>query len=399
MKRIYLCGPTVYSDIHIGNLRPILTFDIFLRALRYLNKDYIFVHNITDIDDKIIEKAFKDKVSEREISEKFFKQYKEILDELNIEKPNKLPKVTTNIEKIIKFIAKLIKNNSAYVADGNVYFDVLKFKDYGKLSNQKLDESRYFKTDNKKNPADFALWKKTSKGKTFDSPWGKGRPGWHTECATLVNEYFNGQTIDIHGGGTDLLFPHHENELAQYKKATNKDITREWKHVGHVNWANKKMSKSTGNIITGKEFINKNGGDLLRFIYFVSSVTSPIDLDESKILDYKRIFDKWENAYMHARITHKKTSVSAFAKKLETWEFNDAQTMLAHTIKAFNSKKDIKSASQLVEMMRLIGFNFTDKEIKPKDKKLYKDWQKLVKDKNFKQADKLRNKLLKLRII
>lgn len=281
---IYLCGPTVYDEVHIGNLRPVITFDILVRVFNFLGIEFKYVHNLTDIDDKIIAKANEEKESESTVSERYIVSYKNTLLLYNVFFPNIIPKVTDNIEKIIELIKELVNANCAYVDSlGNVLFRLNSFFDYGGLSGQKKDEMKK-KTDEKKdNVEDFVLWKKTISGISWDSPWGKGRPGWHTECFFFVDDLFNGKTITIHGGGVDLVFPHHENERAQFFSLRFKEISKIWIHVSHVFWNNSKLSKSTGNIFYASDFYKKYGSDVLRYIFFSSHYRQTINLSNRLI--------------------------------------------------------------------------------------------------------------------
>ncbi|MCK5945919.1 MAG: class I tRNA ligase family protein, partial [Mycoplasmataceae bacterium] len=263
MKNIYVCGPTVYSKAHIGNLRPIITFDIFIRSLEALGNKVNLIHNITDIDDKIITAAAKEKTTEVEISSKYKKYYLDILERSNVNIPENMPGVVENMESIVEYIAKLVELGNAYEANGSVYFDITSVEGYGKLSNRDINKNIDKENKEKKHQADFAIWKATKEGVKYDSPWGKGRPGWHTECAVFINEIVKGESLDIHGGGIDLLFPHHENENIQYEAVNKKEIAKEWRHIGKLNIDGEKMSKSIGNIMDASEFMDEHGEDVL----------------------------------------------------------------------------------------------------------------------------------------
>ncbi len=284
---IYTCGVTVYDLCHIGHARSIIAFDVIYRYLNFKGYNVIFVRNFTDIDDKIINKANQIGVPFHEVSEKYIKEYYIDIGKLNIKKPTYEPKATEHIKDMIDFVKVLIDKGYAYEVDGDVYFEVEKFKDYGKLSKKNIDDlmagARIEVNDKKKNPLDFALWKKSKENEPFwDSPWGKGRPGWHLECSVMSMKYL-GETFDIHGGGKDLIFPHHENEIAQSEAYSGKPFAIYWIHNGFVNINKEKMSKSLGNFLTIREVTEKINPDILRFFLLTSHYRSPIDFSEENI--------------------------------------------------------------------------------------------------------------------
>jgi len=255
---MYVCGPTVYNYVHIGNMRPVITFDMVYKYLKYLGYDVTYASNFTDINPKITMAAKELSVTEREIADKFIKAYLDDLNSYNCSEIDARPRVIDHLDDIFNFINKLIEKDYAYVKDGDVYFRVSKIKDYGVLSNQDINDllsgARVEIDEKKENSLDFALWRKTDEGETFDSPWGKGIPGWHTECVVMINKLF-GKKIDIHAGGVDLKFPHHENEIAQSIALNDNYIANYWMHNGHININDEKMSKSLGNFILAKDFI------------------------------------------------------------------------------------------------------------------------------------------------
>ena len=284
---IYTCGVTVYDLCHIGHARSIIAFDVIFRYLEYKGYNVVFVRNFTDIDDKIINKANQLGVPFNEISEKYIKEYYIDIGKLNIKKPTYEPKATEHINDMIEFVKVLIDKGYAYEVDGDVYFEVQKFKDYGKLSKKNIDDlmagARIEVSEKKKNPLDFALWKKSKENEPFwDSPWGKGRPGWHLECSVMSMKYL-GETFDIHGGGKDLIFPHHENEIAQSEAFSGKTFANYWIHNGFVNINKEKMSKSLGNFLTIREVTERIHPDVLRFFLLTSHYRSPIDFSEENI--------------------------------------------------------------------------------------------------------------------
>ena len=290
--KMYVCGPTVYNYIHLGNARPIVVFDTLARYFKYKGMEVDYVQNFTDVDDKIINKSIEEGISASEVSEKYIKCFFEDINRLNILDSVKRPKVTENMEEIIEIIQKLIDNGFAYEKDGDVYFEVKKYKDYGKLSNQKIEElelgARIDVSEIKKNPMDFALWKKKKDGEPFwVSPWGQGRPGWHIECSAMAKKYL-GDTFDIHGGGQDLVFPHHENEIAQSKCAYHGNFANYWLHNGFIQINGDKMSKSTGNFFLLREILEKFSGNAVRLFILSTHYRKPINFSFENMEDTKK---------------------------------------------------------------------------------------------------------------
>ena len=279
--KMYACGPTVYNYIHIGNARPLCIFDILRRYLEYRGYNVKFVQNFTDIDDKIIRRANEEHVDFSEISERYIKEFWTDADGLNVRHATINPKATENIDAIIQIISTLIEKGYAYEAQGDVYFSTEKFKDYGKLSHQPLEDleagARIMVGEVKREPMDFAVWKAAKPGEpAWDSPWGKGRPGWHIECSAMNWRYL-GDTIDIHCGGQDLIFPHHENEIAQSECFTGKPFAHYWMHNGYINVDNVKMSKSLGNFFTVRDVAEKYGYEPIRYLLIAAQYRSPIN--------------------------------------------------------------------------------------------------------------------------
>ena len=291
--KMYVCGPTVYNYIHLGNARPIVVFDTLARYFKYKGMEVDYVQNFTDVDDKIINKSIEEGISASEVSEKYIKCFFEDINRLNILESVKRPKVTENMAEIIEIIQKLIDNGFAYEKDGDVYFEVKKYKDYGKLSNQKIEElelgARIDVSEIKKNPMDFALWKKKKKeGEPFwESPWGQGRPGWHIECSAMAKKYL-GDTFDIHGGGQDLVFPHHENEIAQSKCAYHGNFANYWLHNGFIQINGDKMSKSLGNFFLLREILEKFSGNVVRLFILSTHYRKPINFSFENMADTKK---------------------------------------------------------------------------------------------------------------
>lgn len=279
--RMYACGPTVYNFIHVGNARPIIMFDVLRRYLEYRGYEVTFVQNFTDVDDKIIKRANEEGISSEAVAEKYIEEYYTDCKGLGVRKATIHPKATENMDQIISIIETLIEKGYAYEVNGDVYYRTLKFADYGKLSHQPLDElqagARIDVADVKENPMDFALWKAAKPGEPYwESPWGQGRPGWHIECSAMSNRYL-GHTIDIHCGGQDLIFPHHENEIAQSEAANGCKFVNYWLHNGFINIDNKKMSKSLGNFFTIREAAGAYGYDAIRMFMLMSHYRSPLN--------------------------------------------------------------------------------------------------------------------------
>ena len=284
--KMYICGPTVYNYIHIGNARPVLFFDLVHRYFKYLGYEVEFVSNVTDVDDKIINRAIEEEVTEAEIAEKYLNYFLECNQLLNALPFTSMPKVTENMDEMIQFIHELVERGFAYAVDGDVYFRIDKVREYGQLSGKKIEElevgARIAEDSKKENPLDFVLWKKTDKGITWDSPWGAGRPGWHTECVVMIGKEFGGK-IDIHGGGTDLQFPHHENEIAQSICMNGHSLANYWMHVGRLGLNNEKMSKSLGNVINVKDLIEAIDANAFRLFMLSVHYRQPINYTEENI--------------------------------------------------------------------------------------------------------------------
>lgn len=330
--KMYVCGPTVYNYIHLGNARPIVVFDTLARYFEHKGMEVEFVQNFTDVDDKIINKSMEEGTSASEVSEKYIKYFFEDISKLNILEGVKRPKVTENMAEIIEIIQKLIDNGFAYEKDGDVYFEVKKYKDYGKLSNQKIEElelgARIDVSEIKKNPVDFALWKKKKDGEPFwESPWGQGRPGWHIECSAMAKKYL-GDTFDIHGGGQDLVFPHHENEIAQSKCAYHGNFANYWLHNGFIQINGDKMSKSLGNFFLLREILEKFSGNVVRLFILSTHYRKPINFSFENMEDTKKALqnivksmNKFENIvekYKNEKIENVKNS--EFSQKIEEFD-------------------------------------------------------------------------------
>lgn len=420
MFKIYVCGPTVYSDVHIGNLRAIIAFDFILKSRQFLLKPYNFVHNITDIDDKIINRSIEENKTEKEISEKYTKGYLALLKKLNISTISKIEKVTDNVPLLIEFIQMMIDKGHAYVVQDGVLFNTKSIENYGMVSNLKTEFGISEEVNpNKINKEDFYLWKATEKGIKYDSPWIEGRPGWHTECAALIYKNFGNEGIDVHGGGRDLVFPHHENENAQYLSLFDQPITKEWRITGQINLDNVKMSKSLGNTIKAADFIKQNGPDFLRMIILSHKFSSEINIDDNLNENIEKILKKYRKSYkmfMELNIFEKRVafgnidintvlnstseyvseSVKSIMESLEKYDFHDILFKLDQHIKNVNKDIDkIENLQILGIVFNVFKFQFIKDYVNDKVEKVYLSWQQEIKNKNYKEADKLRQKLIK----
>ena len=299
--KIYVCGPTVYNFIHIGNARPFVVFDTLRKYLEHKGNKVNFVQNFTDVDDKIINRSIEEGISASEVSEKYIAEYFTDVKELNIEPATVHPKVSENITEIINFVQTLIDKGYAYAVDGDVYYSTRMFEGYGKLSGQNIDDleagARISVDERKKDPLDFALWKarKIDGEPAWESPWGMGRPGWHIECSAMSNKYL-GESIDIHAGGMDLAFPHHENEIAQTEAYTGKPFATYWMHNGYITIDNEKMSKSKGNFFTVRDILKKYSGEELRYFLLSGHYRSPINFSEDLMIQSRNALGRINNA-------------------------------------------------------------------------------------------------------
>lgn len=425
---IYVCGPTVYNYIHIGNARPICVFDVLRRFLKYIGYEVKFVQNFTDVDDKIIRKANEEGVEASEISEKYIKEYLVDLHGLNALEADISPKVTESMDIIIDLIKILVDKGYAYEAGGDVYFRTRKFKGYGKLIKQSIDDlmsgARIDVNDIKEDPLDFALWKAAKEGEPFwESPWGNGRPGWHIECSAM-SKYYIGETIDIHGGGVDLIFPHHENEIAQSEAATGEPLAHYWMHNGHINIDNKKMSKSAGNFFTTRDVAEKYGYEAIRYLMIQAHYRSPInysiELLEACKASLERLYNcrnSIDRAVDTASDGALSDEVKAFIEKRKA-QFIDALSDDLNTadglsaifelVREINSlivcgnasKNDLKACADVFdELTEVLGicYNRKKEEAIPEEiMALAAERQEARKAKDFAKADALRDKISEL---
>jgi cysteinyl-tRNA synthetase len=303
---MYVCGPTVYNYIHIGNARPFIIFEVVRRFLKFKGYRVKYIQNLTDIDDKMINKAKELKITVSKLADKFIQEYFIDVDSLNIERADVHPRATEHIKEIIELVKGLEKKGYAYEIDGDVFFDVSKFKGYGKLSGQNIEElkagARVEVDERKKESIDFALWKSAKEGEpSWESPWGKGRPGWHIECSAMSMKYL-GKSFDIHTGGSDLVFPHHENEIAQSEAYTNQQFVRYWMHNGYLCLNNQKMSKSLGNIMKVRDINQKYKGEIIRYFILSAHYRSPLNFSEEQLQQAKSSLQRLNNTIFN--LTH-----------------------------------------------------------------------------------------------
>ena len=422
---IYVCGPTVYNYVHIGNTRPMIVFDVLRRTFEYLGYKVTFVSNFTDVDDKIIKAAKEEGITEKELTDKYIKAYEDVRRDLNLLFPTYAPRVTNTMDAIINFIDGLVKDGYAYEVDGDVYFRVSKIKEYGQLSGIKIEDlvagasDRVDENDKKEESTDFAFWKKTDEGIHFDSPWSKGRPGWHTECVVMINDIFEDGKIDIHGGGQDLKFPHHENEIAQSMACHHHPIAHTWMHNQMINIDNQKMSKSLGNVIWAKDMIAKLGCNVYKWLMLSSHYRNPLNLTDEVVATVKKEVTKVDNVIktvsLYLQVNHvakgevNKQIVDDMVSALE----DDLNTSLALTkilnqVKVLNQlfrqkDKDDQAISEayqtLLAMVNVIGFVYEPKQLSDDELELYQSWNDAKAKKDFQIADKIRDELIDKGII
>ncbi len=425
--KIYVCGPTVYNYFHIGNARPFVVFDTLRKYLEYRGYRVNFVQNFTDVDDKIINKAREEGVSAGEVSEKYIAEYYKDAAALNVKKATVHPKVTENMDQIIAFVKDLIDLGYAYEVEGDVYYSTRAFKDYGKLSGQNIEDleagARIEVGEKKKDPLDFALWKarKTEDEIAWESPWGMGRPGWHIECSTMSKRYL-GDTIDIHAGGQDLAFPHHENEIAQSEAHSGKQFANYWMHNGYITIDNEKMSKSKGNFFTVRDILKSYDGEVIRFFLLSGHYRNPINFSDSLMEQAKNSLARMRNAKSNlSHLIHTCEGVMTEEEKAMLEGFDsyrrefiramdddlntaDAISAVFELITAVNTAvKDgcsrefaEKSLETLQELTDVLGLLQQEEEAAPVDdeiKALVEERQEARKNKNFARADEIRDLL------
>ena len=407
--RMYVCGPTVYDNPHIGNARPIVVFDVLFKILKKNYPKVTYVRNITDVDDKIIQSSKEKNISIEELTNKVIESFSEDCNYLNCEIPTHQPKATENIDLMIEMISELIKKGYAYENNKHVYFEVKKFKDYGQLSNKKLEDliagSRVEVSHNKKNSEDFVLWKPSENEEpSWDSPWGKGRPGWHLECSAMSKKFL-GEEFDIHGGGIDLLFPHHENEIAQSRCANDKKIfAKFWIHNAFITMSNEKMAKSQGNILKIKDFRNKISGQVLRLALMTAHYRQPLDWNDKLLDDCQNTINKWYNSYIDIE------GNTEISPKILHPLYDDLNTpgYIANLHQLYEEAQsgNEQDKSLFVSACQFVGllneskenwYKFKTKKALISEKEILQKIQERNKarvNKNYEEADKIRNDLL-----
>ena len=425
--KMYVCGPTVYNYIHIGNARPFIMFDTLRRYLQYKGYDVTFVQNFTDVDDKIIKRGHEEGISPEEVASKYINEYFVDADGLGIKRADVHPRVTDNIQQIIDFVRDLEDKGYAYEVNGDVYFDTKKFEGYGKLSKQNQDEleagARIEVNGQKRHPMDFVLWKSKKEGEPgWNSPWGEGRPGWHIECSVMSSRYL-GETIDIHAGGQDLAFPHHENEIAQSEARSGKTFSNYWVHNGYININNEKMSKSKGNFFTVRDISKQYDLEIVRFFMLSAHYRNPVNFSDEMLNQAKAGLERLYNAKEKLEFTISNLSESSI-KDEEKELINELES---YKTKFINSMEDdlntADAVSAIFELSKFINTNVNETSSlefakmcldkfneltgvlnivnKKNDDILDKDIEELIqkradakKNKDFKLADEIRQELL-----
>lgn len=414
---MYVCGPTVYNHMHIGNARPVIFFDTVKRFLEYIGYEVKMVSNFTDIDDKIIKKALEENIKEEEVSEKYIEAYLEACDKIGCCKDVVHPRVTENISEIIAFIDELVQKGFAYQNGDDVYFDVRSIDNYGILSNQKLDNlesgSRIDINTNKKDPADFTLWKKTKdEGKKWNSPFGEGRPGWHTECVVMIDKIFGG-IIDIHGGGNDLKFPHHENEIAQSNALHNHSIANYWLHNARIDLSGEKMSKSLGNVIWLKDIIETYPPQAYRLFVLANHYRQTINYNDELMnkmaMEWEKIEKTYVSLYRKIELINKDFDgntleiMDEFLNEI-AYDFNTANALsvIYNHLKTINKDLRTKDIDVVVlkndfvtlkAMLDIFGLYVNLNPLSNEEINLVNEWMNARNNKDFEKADLLRTEI------
>ncbi len=421
---MYVCGPTVYNHPHIGNARPIVVFDLLRRILIELGNEVHYVSNYTDVDDRIIQKAKDEGLDETQIAGRYIAAYEDVRRGLFADAVDAKPKVTENMDEIIAFIEELIELEFAYESNGDVYFRVNKVKDYGAISSQNIDAlkigARIEENMQKESSLDFVLWKDTNdEGIKWDSPWGQGRPGWHTECVVMIQDEFNTNLIDIHGGGQDLKFPHHENESAQAKAVHHHDIANYWVHNAMLNIDGEKMSKSLGNVTWAKDYIQQFGGNVTRYLLLSTHYRLILNISDDVLAQAQKEVQKFEGIFKQVSLKlssqgdtlgqeHDEGLFNDFMDQLKD-DMNVANALVHvnETVKKINqalrSQYDFEAISRpmntLVKMMNVLGLDFKLTQFTDEEKTLLSDWDIAKAEKRFEDADKLRVALIEAGVL
>ena len=421
---MYVCGPTVYDFVHIGNLRPVVVFDVLKKLLSALGYQVKHVSNYTDIDDRIIEKARKENLDEKSIASKFIKAYQTDVAKMNASLPDLTPTVTEHLPAMIDFIQSLMNKGFAYkTSSGDVFFRVRKIKDYGRLSHVDLDEikvgARVEENQEKEDPLDFALWKHTTEGITFPAPFGNGRPGWHTECVVMIQETFHQPLIDIHGGGFDLKFPHHENEIAQSQAMHQTHLANYWLHNGFINLNAEKMSKSTGNIFLAKDFLSTYEGPLLRYLLLATHYRMPVSITSTIIENTQQELSKLQIAVQQLAtliqlqggelVSNPLPAPVEFLQALaDDINTANALTYLHQYMKITNAmlrgktsaiKELIHRFFTMQAMLTILGLLISFPILTKEDHQLYKDYLSAKQAQDFPKSDTIRDALKKRLIL
>lgn len=419
---MYVCGPTVYGEAHIGNARPIIVFDTLRRLFLALGYKVDFVSNYTDVDDKIIQKAINESVDETVITQRYIEAYEAVRNSLNALPIEHNPRVTENIEGIVAFIQDLVNQGYAYDVNGNVYFRVEKANEYGEISKQRIEDllvgARIEAESEKENPLDFTLWKKTDQGIQWDSPWGKGRPGWHTECVVMIHEHFH-HMIDIHGGGMDLKFPHHENEVAQSRACLHHGLANVWMHNGMLNIDGEKMSKSLGNVMLAKDVIAQLGSAVVRWMMMSVDYRSPLNITDDVVETAKTEVNKALSALRQVEIKVQLSDLEikdmdhtafydAFLEAMQD-DLNTPNAMMRifDVVKAININlraRELKDEifaqyHDLKAMLEVLGIEHIYFNVSNELKEIYKKWNQAKIDKNFALADEYRKVLMEANVL
>ena len=414
---IYVCGPTVYNFPHIGNIRPVVFFDTLRKFLETVGYKVTYVSNFTDVDDKIINKAQEEKITEKELTDYYISEYLKTLDDFHVKRASQNPRVSEYMNQIIAYINDLVKKGSAYVNGGEVFFDVLSDKKYGELSkinlNDLINGARIDVNEKKKSPLDFLLWKDTKVGIKRNSPWGEGRPGWHTECCVMIHSIFNGK-IDIHGGGSDLKFPHHENEIAQSEAHDGNTLANFWIHNAMMNINGDKMSKSLGNVILAKDAIKEYGANLTRLLLLNAPYRSIIDFSDESLQNNKAILNKIEFVIKQSNLILNLNNINLEGEASKLTPFLEALsndmnipngiTYLHELIKESNieiRKKDrnldviASNFYTINKILYILGIAVPFKKFNDEEITLYNEYLNAKANKNFELSDNLRNELIK----
>lgn len=430
--KMYVCGPTVYNFFHIGNARPFIIFDTFRRYLEYRGYDVKYIQNFTDVDDKIIKRGNEEGITPEQVADKYIDEYFKDADGLGIKRATVHPRVTDNINEIIEFIKELEEKGYAYAVNGEVYFDTQKFEGYGKLSKQNQEDleagARIEVNSQKRHPMDFVLWKPRKEGEPgWESPWSVGRPGWHIECSVMSKRYL-GDTIDIHAGGQDLAFPHHENEIAQSEARSGKNFSNYWIHNGYININNEKMSKSKGNFFTVRDIADKYDLEVVRFFMLSAHYRNPVNFSDEMLSQSRsgleRLYntkEKLEFTLSNLKVTDIKENEKSLSEELNSFrekfiaamddDINtaDAISVIFELARFINTnvneessiefaKKCLAEFEELTNVLNIV--NKKQEEVLDADiEKLIQDRVDAKKNKDFALADEIRNKLLEMGIV